>query len=170
MSCDKILQHDWTALYSAAGQGLYTQFTRPFPLLRKWVWLARLALIEHTHETAGPAEAKLHWSPILTRNKKTLEMQKDVGMAHQKICRQGRYDIKIYKAIYIAVLTSFSTTELSCEKDAGRGLCIFTFTFISYQPCSHTFWCATPTSFTFLMFFIFLFLYLFDVISQLQLA
>ena len=25
------------------GQGLYTQFTRPFPLLRKWVWLARLA-------------------------------------------------------------------------------------------------------------------------------
>ena len=44
MSCDKILQHDWTALYSAAGQGLYTQFTRPFPLLRKWVWLARLVL------------------------------------------------------------------------------------------------------------------------------
>ena len=44
VSCDKILQHDWTALYSAAGQGLYTQFTRPFPLLRKRVWLARLLL------------------------------------------------------------------------------------------------------------------------------
>ena len=40
MSCDKILLHDWTALYSAAEQGLCTQFTRPFPLLRKWVLLA----------------------------------------------------------------------------------------------------------------------------------
>ena len=46
MSCDKILQHDWTALYSAAGQGLYTQFTRPRPLLRKWVWLVRLGAVE----------------------------------------------------------------------------------------------------------------------------
>ena len=32
---------DWTTLYSAVGNGLYRQFTRPFPLLRKWVWLAR---------------------------------------------------------------------------------------------------------------------------------
>ena len=30
--CAKLLQHKWTALYSAAGQGLYMQFTRPFPL------------------------------------------------------------------------------------------------------------------------------------------
>ena len=37
---DKILQRDWGALYSALGQGLYTHFTRPFPL--SWVWLARL--------------------------------------------------------------------------------------------------------------------------------
>ena len=43
VSCDKILQCDWTALYSAVGHGLYTQFTRPFSLLRKWVWLARLS-------------------------------------------------------------------------------------------------------------------------------
>ena len=51
VSCDKILQHDWTALYSAAGQGLYTQFTRPFPLLRKWVWLARL--LQFSHHLSG---------------------------------------------------------------------------------------------------------------------
>ena len=45
-------------------------------------------------------------------------------------------------------------------KKCRRGLCIFTFTFLSYLPCLHTFWCAIPTFFTFLMFF-FLFLYLF---------
>ena len=42
-SCDKILQCDCTALYSAAGHGLYTQFTRPSLVLRKWVGPARLA-------------------------------------------------------------------------------------------------------------------------------
>ena len=31
VSCDKTLQRDCTALYSVAGHGLYTQFTRPFP-------------------------------------------------------------------------------------------------------------------------------------------
>ena len=33
LSRDKILQRDWTKLNSAAGHGLYTQFTRPFPFL-----------------------------------------------------------------------------------------------------------------------------------------
>ena len=28
MSCDNILQHDWTALYSATGQGLNIQLTK----------------------------------------------------------------------------------------------------------------------------------------------
>ena len=39
---DKILQHDWTALYSAAGHGLYVQFTILFPFLQMCVLLARL--------------------------------------------------------------------------------------------------------------------------------
>ena len=33
VSCDKILQCDCTTLYSVAGHGLYTKFTRPFPSL-----------------------------------------------------------------------------------------------------------------------------------------
>ena len=36
---------------------------------------------------------------------------------------------------------------LECIKDAGRGLCMFTFTFISWLPCLHTFWRAIPTSY-----------------------
>ena len=45
VSCDKILQCDWTAPYCAVGHCLYTQFTRPLiPFLWKWVWLARLFL------------------------------------------------------------------------------------------------------------------------------
>ena len=59
-------------------------------------------------------------------------------MAHQKVCKQGRCDIKVKVNIQSPIPTSFYTTELSCEKDAGRRL--------------HTFWCAIPTSFTFLMF------------------
>ena len=42
VSCDKLLQCDWTILYSMARHGWYMQFTRPFPFLRKWVWLVRL--------------------------------------------------------------------------------------------------------------------------------
>ena len=39
----KILQCDWTTLYSAAGHdNMCMQFTSPFPFLRKWVWLVRL--------------------------------------------------------------------------------------------------------------------------------
>ena len=40
--------------------------------------------------------------------------------------------------------TSFYTTCNQCEKDAGMGLCKFTFTFISPLPCLHTFWHAHP--------------------------
>ena len=42
---------------------------------------------------------------------------------------------------------------LQCEKDAGMGLHIFTFTFMSSLTCLHTFWRAIPTSF-----YIFIFL------------
>ena len=41
---------------SALGQGLYTLFTRPFPLLWKWVWLARLGacVLTHTPSSVPP--------------------------------------------------------------------------------------------------------------------
>ena len=60
-------------------------------------------------------------------------------MAHPKVCKQGRCDIKVKVNIQSPIPTSFYTTELSCEKDVGRRLHIFTFTFISHLPCSHTF-------------------------------
>ena len=49
MSCDKILQCDWTTLYGAVGHGLYTQFTRLFPSLRDYVYMnAHLELFPKT--------------------------------------------------------------------------------------------------------------------------
>ena len=60
-------------------------------------------------------------------------------MACQKVCEQGRDDIKV-KVNVKSIPTSFYTAE--CEKDAGTGLCTFTFTSISSLPCLHTFWHA----------------------------
>ena len=51
------------------GQGLYAQFTRPFPLLRKWVWLARLgSLLRHRPEN-GLVQTE---STLATTKKKQL--------------------------------------------------------------------------------------------------
>ena len=41
-------------------------------------------------------------------------------------------------------------------EDKKIGLCIFTFTFISFLPCLHTFWHAIPTSFYISNVFLFL--------------
>ena len=51
----------------------------------------------------------------------------------------------------------FYTTLLQCEKEAGTGLCIFTFTFISSLSCLHTFWHAISTSFTVCLLFLCIF-------------
>ena len=40
VSCDKMLERDWTALYGTAGHGLYTQFNRSFPFFLVEVSLA----------------------------------------------------------------------------------------------------------------------------------
>ena len=54
-------------------------------------------------------------------------------MTHRK---QGRYDIKVKINIQSPIPTSFYTTELLCEKDAGRGLCISTITlYYTYFVC-----------------------------------
>ena len=40
VSCDKILQRDWTALYCAVGHGLCTHFTYPFFVeMSCWDWI-----------------------------------------------------------------------------------------------------------------------------------
>jgi len=46
-------------------------------------------------------------------------MYRDVRMAHQKVCKQGRYDIKVKVNIQSPIPTSFYSTELSYEKHAG---------------------------------------------------
>ena len=46
-------------------------------------------------------------------------MYRDVRMAHQKVCKQGRYDIKVKVNIQSSIPTSFYSTELSYEKHAG---------------------------------------------------
>ena len=71
--------------------------------------------------------------------KKSLKMKGDVGMACQKVHKQGR--IKVMVSIQSPVPTSL----LLCEKMQGwMRLCIFTITFI--LPCLCTFWHAIPTS------------------------
>ena len=76
--------------------------------------------------------------------------------------KQGRYDIKVKVNIQSPLPTSFYTTKLLCEKDAGRGLCIFTFTlYYTYLVCI-LFGVPFLHPFTFLRFFFyFLFLMLF---------
>ena len=71
-------------------------------------------------------------------------------MTHRK---QGFYNIKVMVNIQSPIPTSLYTTELSCEKNAGGGFVYLpSLFFSSYLPCLHTFWCAIPTFFTFLMF------------------
>ena len=73
-----------------------------------------------------------------------------------------KQDIKVKVNIQSPIPTSFYTTELLCEKDAGRGLCIFTFTlYYTYLVCI-LFGVPFLHPFTFLRFFFyFLFLMLF---------
>ena len=75
------------------------------------------------------------------RNKKekSLKMKRDVGMACQKVHKQGR--IKVMVNIQ-SLIHPYIFSQKS--KDVGIGLCIFTITFI--LPCSCTFWHAIPTS------------------------
>ena len=65
---------------------------------------------------------------------------------------------------WVSCIFFHTTVAFQCEKDAGIGLCIITFTFMSSLPCLHIYWIVFPTSFlTFFNVFIVLFLYLFDV-------
>ena len=66
-------------------------------------------------------------------------MKGDVGMACQKVHKQGKIKVmvNIQSLIYSYIFSQRS-------KDVGTGLCIFTITFIF--PCLYTFWHAIPTS------------------------
>ena len=70
-------------------------------------------------------------------------------MAHQKVCKQSRYNESEGKCTKHYPYT-FCTTKLSCEKDAGRGLCIFTYH--TYLVCI-LFGVPSLPLFKFLMFF-----------------
>ena len=64
-----------------------------------------------------------------------------------------KQDIKVKVNIQSPIPTSFYTTELLCEKDAGRGLCTFTFTlYHTYLVCI-LFGVPFLHPFTFLSFF-----------------
>ena len=83
-SCDKVLQRDW--LYSAAGHSLYTQFTRLFLLLQKWVWLARL-----------PPPPTHNWKRVMCSFKKRSEIKKKTDYKsyhHKAIFSQLVLDLK----------------------------------------------------------------------------
>ena len=68
--------------------------------------------------------------PVLKVQKQEI---KRVGLAHKKYA--SKVDM-IVKVNIQSPFAPFYTTILSCE-DAGRGLCILTFTFISYLFCLH---------------------------------
>ena len=81
---------------------------------------------------------KVHHHPVHLQEK-SLKMKGDVGMACQKVHKQGK--IKVMVSIQSPIPTSL----LLCEKMLGwMKLCILTITFIF--PCLCTFWHAIPTS------------------------
>ena len=88
------------------------------------------------------------------KKEKSLKMKGDVGMACQKVHKQGR--IKVMVSIQ-SLIHPYIFSQRS--KDVGTGLCILTITFI--LPCLCTFWHAIPTSPFIFNDFSFLFLYFF---------
>ena len=94
--------------------------------------------------------------PKLYKKEKSLKMKRDVGMACQKVHKQGRIKVmvNIQRLIHPYIFSQRS-------KDVGIGLCIFTITFI--LPCLCTFWHAIPTSLFIFNDFSFLFLHFFLV-------
>ena len=86
------------------------------------------------------------------KKEKSLKMKGDVGMACQKVHKQGR--IKVMVSIQ-SLIHPYIFSQRS--KDVGTGLCILTITFI--LPCLCTFWHAIPTSPFIFNDFSFLFLY-----------
>ena len=68
MSCDKILQHDWTAPYCVGGCGLCVQFTGPFPFLcgsGSGFSLVPRPVVQCVHHTEGLG-TRLVWLVRLT--------------------------------------------------------------------------------------------------------
>ena len=84
-------------------------------------------------------------------DKVSIKMKRDVGMACQKVHKQGR--IKVMVNIQ-SLIHPYIFSQKS--KDVGTRLCMFTITFI--LPCLCTFWHAIPTSLFIFNDFSFLFL------------
>ena len=63
-------------------------------------------------------------------------------MARQRVCKQGRDDIKVKVNVQSHIPTSFDTTDSYCcvKKMQEWGLHTFTFTFVSSLACFAYFW------------------------------